>query len=121
MRAPKAVLDDAGFGKYVDYAAWFTDSFCKDYVGMLAQGHKSASAGEKNAVFAQLEQAMALYAILVYRIYPNRPEFRKGIDSDPKLSANFKAVRQWLDQNGGQQTADEVLGLFKSYVSQRTD
>ena len=102
--------------KKINYPMWFTDTFCKDYILSFPQRYKAAKAQKnlqaQSAIFAEARMTTWIYCMLVYHAYPNRPEFKKTIDSDPQLLRNFNMVRDYLEKNNGRQAAVEFLAFI---------
>ena len=96
--------DGASLGLSYDYRIFFTDKVCSSYLKKFEAEKKSPG---KNDLY--MRAAAAVYATAIYYIYPNQPLFRKGIDSDKELSANFWKMKQWVDANGYERLADEIV------------
>ena len=101
------------------YKHWFTSQMASGYINSLRTEYMNAKDEEyRLAILNATKQALGIYSFLVYYAYPERPGFKEEIDSSPELSTNFKAVKAWLDENGGQKLADDVVQGVRSAVMQ---
>ncbi|GEM_PF-1791819 len=90
-----------------DYKLWFTNRLAKEYVATLFEKYNSTkNAQARVSIHGEAEKVLQIYAMLVYYAYPSRPDFKGQINSDVELSRNFKAVKAWLDENGGKEFID---------------
>jgi len=97
-----------------DYSGWFTNHIAKDYIAFLPKEYVSTKDPQERFELAmQAEKAVQLYSMLVYYIYPNRPDFKRKIDSSEELSGNFRMVKEWLDQNNGKAAIDYEFRYLK--------
>jgi len=94
-----------------DYKEWFTNLLAKEYIAALPQMYRSAKDPNRRfELYLEAEKTAQIYAMLVYYIYPNRPEFRKEIGSSKELSKNFEMVKNWMEENGGKEYAEGTFG-----------
>ncbi|MFA6214743.1 MAG: hypothetical protein WC717_05705 [Candidatus Micrarchaeia archaeon] len=103
--------DGTGLGLAFDYRVFFTNGVCSAYLDALpsqAASAKDEKTGEN--LSRQVLSAAAVYATVIYYIYPNRPLFKKAIDSDKELSENFRKAKWWIDMNGFDRLADRFAG-----------
>ncbi len=98
-------IEDTGL--HCDYSVYFKDKIYREYFSTFDKRLAAAkNDDERLAHFRDIRLLTTLYCTVVYYIYPNVPKFKELIDSDKELSANFKAVKKRLDENGGPQTAE---------------
>lgn len=101
--------DGSGMGLLFDYRVFFTNEVCSAYLELLpskASSEKSQPA--QNELSECVRAAGAIYATLIYEIYPAKPKFKDEIDSSPELRKNFKRAKQWVDKNGYDGLADAL-------------
>jgi hypothetical protein len=99
--------------KSVDYKMWFTDEYAKDYLEMLQKGFLHSHIQGRLSILDQTSTLLAMYSILIYKLYPVHDELRNEIESDQQLKANFQMIKGWLDQNDGDRIADETMKLLE--------
>jgi len=103
-----------------DYRVFFTDEACTAYLEFLPSQVSSAkNADERESLADQMRTVAAVYATVIYQIYPNKPLFRKEIDSNGKLSANFRKAKEWVDTNGFDKLSDSFVGAVANMFVSR--
>ena len=108
-------MDDAL--KSADYKAWFTDEYAKEYLAFLQKGFLHSHIQGRLAILDQTSTLLAMYSLIVYKLYPVHDELRNDIESDQQLKANFEMIKGWLDQNGGERIAEETVKLLEEAES----
>lgn len=107
--------DGAKLDLAYDYRVFFTNKVCSAYLDLLPSEEISGkNSTAKENISAQIRAAAAVYATVIYYIYPNKPLFKKEIDSTPELSANFRKAEQWINTNGFAGLAEEFVGTVES-------
>ncbi|MCX6770396.1 MAG: hypothetical protein NT051_07065 [Candidatus Micrarchaeota archaeon] len=100
--------DAARMGLAFDYRFFFTNetySKCLRTISSAESSGKNPNEEAQSSVLA----AAAIYATLIYYIYPARPRFKKEIDSNKELSENFAKAKKWIDENNFADLADNFV------------
>ena len=107
----------ARYREKLDYADFFTDSVAKGYVSSMNQLFFSVPAESKMQILSHMSSLVVVYSLIVYKLYGVNPELQRQIDSSKELGANFKAIREFLDANGGEKIADSYIEKIDEYIS----
>ena len=103
-----AKIEDTGLD--CDYAVFFKDKICKDFFNRFPSLVNSAkNDDEVIALYTNARLLTSIYSLVVYKIYPNVPEYKEIIDSDKELASNFQEIKEKLDANEGERMAEQIV------------
>ncbi|MCX6772129.1 MAG: hypothetical protein NTX79_08855 [Candidatus Micrarchaeota archaeon] len=93
-----------------DVSLWFSDPLFVKYTQAFPARYREAESDiEREDIYREAKQVLALYSICTYYIYPNSPAFREKIASNKEFGKNFGRMKKWLDGNEGKKIADEFV------------
>ena len=96
-----------------DYRVLFTNEVLDAYMNIIpSSASKERDSEARGTISRQMQDIATLYAATICYIYPNRPLFKKAIDSDSELSANFEKAKQWVSSNGFDRLADNFVSAI---------
>jgi hypothetical protein len=91
---------------------FFKDGFVNEIFCTMPERTKMLK-GWQNAVMREESKLLiGTYIVMVYYAFPMFDDFRSSIESDKELRSNFFAIKGWLDQNNGQQLAEEMRDSY---------
>ena len=109
----KAALSNA-FSS-LDFSLWFKDTLAVQHFNSFSSQYaKTKSEEEQAGVASDAAAIIALYSVMIYKIYPHNPRFKDQIDFSPELTRNFKHMKAWLDEHEGEAIADEFFSKLSS-------
>lgn len=107
---PNEITDYNEIKQRLGYKDWFSNKIARSYMNsFLRRLPAIKNRTETGEVLAELTNAMTVYSLIVYYIYPDSPELRKAIASSKEYGENFRLVSDWLSKNGGQELGKAFL------------
>ena len=117
--APKEITDVPELAQHIGYKDWFSDQIALGYMSSFPARMKTVSGkGDMDYVAAEMDGALTVYAVLAYVLYPSSQQFRKAIDSSKEHAKNFKAVKEYLSKNGGEEMASRFMELARKTANE---
>ncbi|MEM2137884.1 MAG: hypothetical protein QW568_02250 [Candidatus Anstonellaceae archaeon] len=94
--------------KDIDYSLWFTDSFAEAYVGSFPSRFNYANYQQQWHIYNEAKLVLAVYSVLVYKVYPKNKRLQDKISSSQEMKSNFEKIKSWLDTYGLQPVAEQM-------------
>lgn len=95
---------------------FFRDGFVNEIFCTVPERTKMLSGWQQAVMREESKLLIGTYIVMVYYAFPMFDDFRSAIESDKELYSNFFAIKGWLDQNHGQELAEE---MHDSYLALR--
>jgi hypothetical protein len=116
MRTPNEITDYQEIMQRVSYADWFSDKIARSYMNSFLG--RLSDPSSKQAVLSELNSALTVYSLLVYRVYPSSQDLQQAINSSKEHKENFQIISGWLSKNGGQERATSFVDAARSFSAQ---